>query len=117
METIRGKCGFHQQYFTNNFNKIYFTGVEDVDIEQYDPKKSDPEYFMFDCLTVEDVEKLLNESVECLSNIIKCAPSLAKIFLLENKWCLNEIVLKYKENAAGLLVSVACEWDKFVPFD
>lgn len=80
-------------------------GVEDVDIEHHNARKSDPEHFEYDCLTVEDVEKLLNESVERLSNQIKCAPSLAKTLLLEHKWCLNEIVTKYRENPAEFLVS------------
>lgn len=77
-----------------------------MDIEHHNAKKSDPEHFEYDCLTVEDVEKLLNESVECLSNIIKSAPSLAKTLLLEHKWCLNEIVTKYRENPSELLVYI-----------
>lgn len=81
-------------------------GLEDIDIEHHNAKKSDPENFVYDCLTVEDVDKLLNESVECLSNIIKCAPSLAKTLLLEHRWCINEVVTKYRENASDLLVSV-----------
>lgn len=80
-------------------------GSEDIDIEHHNAKKTDPENFVYDCLTVEDVDKLLNESVECLSNIIKCAPSLAKTLLLEHRWCINEVVTKYRENASELLVS------------
>lgn len=34
--------------------------------EPTDPKKSDPEYFEFKCLTKEEVERFLNESVEIL---------------------------------------------------
>lgn len=61
---------------------------------------------MYDCLSVEDVDKLLNESIECLCNSIKCAPSLAKALLLEHHWNISEIVKKYRENASELLVSV-----------
>lgn len=84
---------------------VPIVGLEDVDIEHHNAKKTDPENFVYDCLTVEDVDKLLNESVECLSNIIKCAPSLAKTLLLEHRWCINEVVTKYRENASALLVS------------
>lgn len=84
---------------------VYVPGVSDVDIEQIDPKKTDPEYLEFQCLNVEEVEKLLNESVEHLSNTIHLTPSLAKVLLLEHDWQANEIVEKYNRNPSGLLVS------------
>lgn len=71
------------------FNNI---GTEDIDIEHHNALKTDPESFVFECLSVEDVDKLLNESIECLCNMIKCAPSLAKTLLLEHRWSVNEIV-------------------------
>lgn len=70
-----------------------------------DPRKSDPEYFVYDCLTVDEIEKLLNESVEKLSNILKISPSSAKVLLHEHTWNINEIVEKYKGSASNLLVS------------
>lgn len=79
-------------------------GNED-DIDNVDPKKTDPEYFTHDCLTVDEVEKLLNESVEKLSNTLKITPSLAKVLLHEHKWDANDIVEKYRDNASNLLVS------------
>lgn len=83
------------------------TGTEDIDIEHHNALKTDPESFMFECLTVEDVDKLLNESIECLCNMINCVPSLAKTLLLEHRWSVNEIVKRYRENPTELLVS---EW-------
>lgn len=83
-------------------NKI---GTEDIDIEHHNALKTDPESFIFECLSVEDVDKLLNESIECLCNMINCAPSLAKTLLLEHRWSVNEIVNKYRENPTELLVS------------
>lgn len=88
------------------YEDYYNTGGEDVDIEHYDPKKSDPEYFVYECLNVEEVEKLLNETVELLCSILKCTQSLAKNVLLEHKWRLNEIVSKYRENPNGPLVRI-----------
>lgn len=81
------------------------SGDDDCDIEQIDPKKNDPEHFVFDCLNTEEVEKLLNESVECLSNQLQITPSLAKILLHQNRWNSNEMIEKYRNNAASLLVS------------
>lgn len=85
---------------------VCIVGAEDVDIEHYDPKKSDPEYFVYECLNIEEVDKLLNETVELLCSILKCTQSLAKNFLLEHKWCLNEIVSKYRDNPNGPLVRI-----------
>lgn len=81
-----------------------FAGVADIDIEQIDRKKTDPEYLEYECLDVEAVDKLINETVEQLSNIIKVTPSLAKVLLLEHKWKISEIVEKYRVNANGLMV-------------
>lgn len=70
-----------------------------------DPKKTDPEFFMYECLIVDEVEKLLNESVEKLSLTLNITPSLAKVLLHENKWDSNVIISKYRDNASNLLVS------------
>ncbi|KAJ6641343.1 putative E3 ubiquitin-protein ligase ariadne-2 [Pseudolycoriella hygida] len=82
----------------------YNTGVADVDIEQIDRKNMDSEYLEFKCLNVEEVEKLLNESVEHLSNTIHLMPSLAKVLLLEHSWQANEIIEKYNRNPNALLI-------------
>lgn len=71
-----------------------------------DPKKSDPEFFSYDCLNVEEIDKCLNESVEKLSTILQITPSLAKVLLHEHKWNTNEIIEKYQDNANNLLVSL-----------
>lgn len=81
------------------------TGTEDIDIEHHNALKTDPESFVFECLSIEDVDKLLNESIECLCNMINCAPALAKTLLLEHRWSVSEIVKKYRENPTELLVS------------
>lgn len=83
----------------------YYNSGEDCDVERIDPRKTDPEFFEYDCLTVEEVEKLLNESVEKLSIILQITPSLAKVLLLEHKWNNKEITDKYRENASALLIS------------
>ncbi|GLG98786.1 Potential E3 ubiquitin-protein ligase ariadne-1, partial [Gryllus bimaculatus] len=82
----------------------YYNTEEDCDIDQIDPSKTDPEYFVFDCLSVEEVERLLNESVESLSNSLQITPSLAKVLLHAHNWLISEIVSKYRSDSSHLLV-------------
>ncbi|XP_039955283.1 potential E3 ubiquitin-protein ligase ariadne-2 [Bactrocera neohumeralis] len=83
----------------------YYNSGEDCDVERLDPKKTDPEYFEFVCLTVEEVEKLLNESVEKLNTILEITPSLAKVLLLEHQWDNQVVVDKYRKDANALLIT------------
>ncbi|XP_018329535.1 potential E3 ubiquitin-protein ligase ariadne-2 [Agrilus planipennis] len=82
-----------------------YYNTDDIDIEQVDPSKNDPEYFEFECLTEEQVERLLNESVELLSNNLQILPSLAKVLLHYHNWNVSEIIGKYRENASQLLIN------------
>ncbi|XP_055630830.1 potential E3 ubiquitin-protein ligase ariadne-2 [Toxorhynchites rutilus septentrionalis] len=101
-------CDSDMEYMSDNdyeFEDYYNSGLEDCDIDQIDPKHTDPEYFVYECLNVEEVEKLLNESVEKLSNQLQITPSLAKVLLHENKWNTTDVVEKYRNNASSLLIS------------
>lgn len=60
----------------------YYGENDDCDMDTIDKSKSDPEYFEYSCLKVEEVEKLLNESIELLSNSLQITPSLAKVGIL-----------------------------------
>lgn len=62
--------------YNDYYNMGYYNG-EDCDIEHLDMRKLDPEYFTYECLTVEEVERLLNESVELLSTSLQ-----VKIFFI-----------------------------------
>lgn len=73
------------------FEDYYNVGEGDCDVEQSDPAKTDPEYFEFECLSVEEVEKLLNESVEELCRFRKISPSLAKVLLHTFNWAVGEV--------------------------
>lgn len=61
------------------YDEYYYNLNDDSDIEQIDPRKIDPEYFEFRCLFEEEVDRLLNETVETLSTILQISPSLAKV--------------------------------------
>lgn len=69
MEYSDQECGYADYYNTG----------DDCDIDQIDPSKSDPEYFLFDCLSVEEVERLLNENVEILSSSLQVSVWFSKL--------------------------------------
>lgn len=70
-----------------------------------DHNRRDPEYAIHDCLRVEEVERLLNENVEILSNSLHITPSLAKVLLHAHNWALQDVVTKYRNNASVLLIN------------
>lgn len=58
------------EYSDDDFD-AYYEEEFDRDVDHVDPHKNDPEYFHVACLTDTEVERLLNESVEQLSNSIQ----------------------------------------------
>lgn len=81
----------------------YYDIGDDCDLD-HDPRKVDPEAFEFECLTIEDVEKLLNESVEVLCNTLRVSPSLAKVLLHTHQWSFPEVIQRYQKDADELLL-------------
>jgi len=80
----------------------YGPGGDDAELDM-DGENDDPEYFDYTLLTVEDVERLLNESVEYLSKAINVTPSLAKMVLHNMKWMTEEAERLYKQDSQQLL--------------
>lgn len=95
----------------------YYNSTEDAEMDQSDPRKSDPEYFEYECLTIEDVERLLNECVEALCAGLPVVPSLAKLLLHTHKWETDYIISKYKEDAATVLADARIKPLKPPDFD
>lgn len=58
------------EYSDSDYEDYYGTDYEG-DMDHMAPMKNDPEYFDVACLTDTEVERLLNESVEQLSNSIQ----------------------------------------------
>nr|XP_027211482.1 potential E3 ubiquitin-protein ligase ariadne-2-like [Penaeus vannamei] len=93
------------EFSDDDYDDYY--GVEyDGDVDHVDPEKSDPEYFDCACLTDTEVERLLNESVEQLSNSIQVTPALAKVLLHMSNWNQKEIVASYRQDCHKLLTAV-----------
>lgn len=60
----------HMDDDDEDFCGYYDNDTDDLDIDR--PKKTDdPEYFEYELLKVEDVERLLNEEVEILCSSLK----------------------------------------------
>ncbi|KAJ8867013.1 hypothetical protein PR048_032875 [Dryococelus australis] len=85
----------------------YYNTAEDCDSEQINVVKADPEYTVCDYLRVEDVERLLNESVETLSNSLQVTPNVAKVLLHAHQWAVPDIIGKYRaeDSLPGLAVA------------
>lgn len=79
-------------------------GSENDDFES-EHSKRDPEYAIHDCLRVEEVERLLNENVEVLSNSLHITPSLAKVLLHTHNWALQDVMTKYRNNSSSFLIN------------
>ncbi|KAL1110561.1 hypothetical protein AAG570_008089 [Ranatra chinensis] len=71
----------------------YYNMGDDCDGDQLDYRTSDPEYFSYECLRVEEVERLLNESIEALSDALQITPSIAKVLLHTNEWAASPNLL------------------------
>ncbi|XP_014217650.1 potential E3 ubiquitin-protein ligase ariadne-2-like [Copidosoma floridanum] len=87
-----GDTAYEDYYNTQPWDK-----ENDNDIE-VSPYLKDPEYAVYECLKVEDVEILLNESVELLRAHLEITPSIAKLFLHLHEWALQDILLKYQDS-------------------
>lgn len=81
------ECGYEEYYH-----------MDECDIEENESGEQDPEQFSFECLSDAEVERLLNESVEALSNSLGVTPSIAKVILHTNEWVVLPSALAYKNN-------------------
>ena len=98
----------------------YYDDPDDFMETETDKKKDDPEYFEFELLKVEDVDRLLNESVEalCKSMQVGLVAVLERAFITGR----NEVVAKVMflqvcvcPQGGGVCLS-AC-WDAIPPRD
>jgi len=55
----------------------------------------DPEYFAYECLTVANVEKIFNESIETVKTGLGVSHAQAKQLLHANKWSIPDILAKF----------------------
>lgn len=61
----------------------------------------DPEYFAYECLTVANVEKIFNDSIETVKVGLNVSHARAKQILHANKWNIPEVMAKFTPRAAS----------------
>jgi ariadne-2 len=84
----------------DNYNDYYCSLEDEIEISE-----KDAESCQYECLRVEEVEKLLNELVELLSLRLDVTPALAKLLLHNMDWSLVDIVRHYQSDAIGTLLA------------
>ncbi|KAI1280441.1 putative E3 ubiquitin-protein ligase ariadne-2 [Halotydeus destructor] len=84
--------------------QYYYGDDHDAESNECDDRKIDPEFFEFDCLTTNDVERLLNETVESLTSMLPVTPSLAKVLLHIHRWDVSTVAEKWRRDSTKLLV-------------
>lgn len=104
MSTGNSDLDMDEESDDDGYYDYYSNNCEDAEMEQSDPRKTDPEHFEFKCLSVEDVERLLNECVETLCATLPVKPSLAKLLLHTHNWAPTDIISFYKNDACQVLV-------------
>ena len=75
----------------------YYDETDDFMETETDKKKEDPEYFEFDLLKVEDVDRLLNESVEALCKSLQVFLYFWKRLLILD--CLDFVCVRESKNS------------------
>ncbi|XP_053214508.1 potential E3 ubiquitin-protein ligase ariadne-2-like [Panonychus citri] len=63
----------------------------ELDFLQGDAKLNDPEFFEYECLPVQEVDKLWTNTVEFLCQSLKINSSKAKVLLYQFKWDIDKI--------------------------
>ena len=79
------------------FFKILFSSLlqdEECRASQFN-NNDDPEYFAYECLTVANVEKIFNESIETVQKSLGVSHGRAKQILHANKWNIPDIMAKF----------------------
>jgi len=80
--------GGYQDYYS-------FNDFDDEGRASQFNNNDDPEYFAYECLSVANVEKIFNESIETVRNRLGVSHARAKQLLHSNKWSIDEILSKH----------------------
>jgi len=82
-----GDVGFADYYSFNDEDEEYRAS-------QFN-NNDDPEYFAYECLTVANVEKIFNESIDTVQKSLGVSHGRAKQILHSNKWNIPDIMAKF----------------------
>ncbi|XP_007577478.1 E3 ubiquitin-protein ligase ARIH2 [Poecilia latipinna] len=80
----------------------YYDGVAS-DVEQQGADSSDPEEYLFTCLTYKESQRVLTEEVNTVATALKVSPSVAKLILVHFHWQVSQILDRCKSSSSQLL--------------
>lgn len=66
----------------DDYRDYYSTNEFDYECAQLNKEKDDPEYFEYNCLTIEQTKDYLNRLIDDLCNRIDVSPSIGKVCTL-----------------------------------
>lgn len=89
-------------YFDDYYGGADYCG-ECCDVET-SRESDDPEYIEYSCLTVSQVERLLDDVTERVANVLHIAPSLAKLLLHMHQWDENSLIELYHSDPNNTLI-------------
>jgi len=98
-ESDDGEDGYGDYY---EFNDDY----DDERCSQFN-NNDDPEYFAYECLSVESVETIFNESIGEVRARLQLTHSQAKQLLHANKWDIGEILARHPPSSSSSSSSVS----------
>ena len=93
--------GGYDDYYKNNDDDYYSFNDDDEGRASQFNNNDDPEYFAYECLTVANVEKIFNDSIEKVQSSLGVSHSRAKLILHSNKWNIPEILDKHSPKVAS----------------
>ncbi|XP_013385980.1 potential E3 ubiquitin-protein ligase ariadne-2 [Lingula anatina] len=113
---MRSQCSDTSDYENDSDNmdddevdyNYYYGDDQDVEFDKPNPCE-DPEYFEYELLKIEDVDRLLNENVEALCSSLEIPPSLAKVLLHRHNWARTEVEQRHKRDPHKLMVDSKLE--------
>ncbi|XP_077994653.1 putative E3 ubiquitin-protein ligase ariadne-2 [Glandiceps talaboti] len=82
----------------------YYEDDDHEDGDKPDDKRDDPEYFEFQCLTMDEVNAYLDEEVTKASKALMVSHTSGKVLLKMHNWVLSDLLQRNAEDKTNLLV-------------
>ncbi|XP_071960172.1 potential E3 ubiquitin-protein ligase ariadne-2-like [Antedon mediterranea] len=97
----------------------YYGENNDDELEPAADKEKDPEYFEYECYTLEQAKDVLDGEKDRAAKILKVAPPVARVLLMAHNWMFSEIENRNQQDILNLLkdCKVIPRADQSVPKD
>jgi len=96
-ESVGSDCDDDYDNDDYNYDEYYsFNDDDEQRLSQFN-NNEDPEYFAYECLSVDNVEKIFNDSIETVKAKLGLSHARSKQLLHGHKWNIPEIFAKYSQ--------------------